>query len=225
MRFSQWDIDAKRATGIMRQALESLSKQSDILYVYANRLTDEGMIAFVKSLPNLIKLVIDHAHFSDGWAYAGNSALDHLMNQMDHYPVPIDWVLFPDSDDLLPCNVRAEVEKAASEGKTCIEFPRIETRGEKIIDIAGSPCGPHVLGAKWKPSWRDSVGFNIPDGTPMDNIYHCRYPTRHLRYATPDLIEARKSVGYYEQYADKEWRTTDFHPDWTWQDYERHFAT
>ena len=41
MRFSQWDIDAKRARTMIKQSLTSLSGQVDHLWVYGNKLTDQ----------------------------------------------------------------------------------------------------------------------------------------------------------------------------------------
>ncbi len=224
MRFSQWDIDAKRARELIKQTLSSLSNQVDHLWVYGNKLTDTNIQEFIRSLPNLAGFLIDGSHFGDAWSYNGNGVLDHIMKMLDKH---IDWVLFPDSDDLLPYMVRQEVEKADSQGMTSIEFPRIEPRDGKIMDVTKQVGGPHILGCSCRgntPTWRNSVGFNTPDGTKMSNVYHCPYPSRHMRYATKDLIAARQEANYHEEYAKGEYRGVDFNPDWTWQDYERHFV-
>lgn len=222
IRFSQWDIDAKKATPIMCQAFLRLSSQVDHLFAYGQSLTDSNMIAFVKNLPKLSGFWIDDKDWKEGWVYNGNGALGHMIDLID---TPIDWVLFPDSDDLLPSNVRQEVEKAEAAGCTCIEFPRVDMRGDMVMDVNGYVGGPHVLGAKFdpRPAWKCSQGFNWPDNTPPMKVYHCPYPSRHLRYSSEMLIAARKAVGYSEDYCDKEWKLAPFRDDWTIDDYIGHF--
>ena len=222
--FSQWDVDAKKNSEVMKACITALSKQADFLFLYGNKLVDSDMIAFCRSLPNLAKLTIDDTDFREGWVFKGMKSLAHAVNQIDR---PCDWVLFPDSDDTLPGCVRAAVEEADKAGCTCVEFPRVDVRwGDRILDTRDYPGGPHVLAAKMnpKPTWDACPGFNIPDNTSPRMIYHCRYPSRHYRYATPALIKARKEAAYAEPYADKDSKTTEFRPDWTWDDYERHFT-
>jgi len=121
---------------------------------------------------------------------------------------PIDWILYPDADELLPPQVLSQLDIADATGKIYVEFPIVETRGiTKVVKDFGLEymiwywhC--HAVRFDRGVKFENSEGFCKPGSfaklekeAGQSLLYRSVYPMRHLRYDTVGLQQARTDAG------------------------------
>jgi hypothetical protein len=148
-----------------------------------------------------------------GWMFKNNESLDDLYKTID---TQYDWVLYPDADDLLPDNVLDILKEADDKNADTVRFYFLECFGSEndIIEIkSGYPIGPHFKAVKHRSdiTFVGSDGFNEA----CCNLvrHETEYCMRHLRYATKEGVEKRKSMNYFQDYFLQDHDTIPYSPN------------
>lgn len=221
-RISSYDIDKKKNADVMKYCIDELSKHCDDLYFLIIGDVDEDFLNWIQKNKFIAKT--DRVYKGDGWIFDHYEAYDDLNRII---PLKYDWILCPDTDDALPPNIVDEIQKAEDSQSELIELPALESFNgfnNVIVDFGHDyPIGPHCKAFKQNKdiSFVGSQGF----GTPISSsgralrTYHSPYPYRHIRYATKELIENRRSINYFQEYFLRHHETVEYNPNWKFSDY------
>ena len=222
IRISRYDIERKCIGAVFADAVRDLSSKCDHIFIYANKLSDSEVRHFLAGADNVSGVLCDDDDQKEGWQYDNNINLEKMRMSVTE---PVDWLLFPDSDEELPSNVRDITALAESGGKLALEFPIVECFLSKttIASTLVVKILPHCLGVRWHDdlSFAKSTGFNKPSSVPDSfRLYHHEEkPVYHMRYSSLELYRRRKQIGYYEHFT----RLVPVVPRndlWTYRDYQ-----
>jgi len=214
----------KTGMDVIKLSISSLADKVSHLYFLEMDPIAPELIEFIESLGKPFKIVKGKENYKSGYALKNYESLDHLYKGIDEQ---FDWVLYPDTDDMLPENVLDILAEADALGKETIHFYFIESFGgvNDIIEIEkGYPIGPHHKAVKHRPdiTFDLSPGFNeavSPNGLKR---YETTYCMRHMRYVNG--IEKRKSMNYIDQYFLEPHRTIPFKEGEHFNYYEHYFS-
>ena len=219
-RVSSFDIDKKKAGEIVKYTIDDLSKYCNDIYFLLIGNVDENFLSWLRI--NKI-ITISSKNYNEGWAFDNYTSLNDLYLTVNkHY----DWIVYPDSDDILPPQLLEELWIAEEQKADILEIPILECINgyeEVIGDFSNYIIGPHAKALKPAPdiTFLGSDGFAKPVSSQKRRLksYHSPYPMRHLRYVTQELRDARKSINYYQEYFSIPKKTTKYNPLWTFQQY------
>lgn len=222
-RLSSYDIDKKKAEDVVKLCIQDLTKYCKEIYFLQIGNVNEHFLDWL----NINKIITkSNKNYLEGWMFDNNLSLTDLYNTINK---KYDWILYPDMDDILPKQILEEIDMADRLGYDVIDFPMLECLDgiDKVIcDFENYVIGPHAKALKMA----DDITFLGTDGfaKPISKsgrklkIYNSKYPCRHLRYMNKNLIEARKEIKFYQDFFEKPHKTTDFIPNWTFDEYVRY---
>ena len=212
MRLAEIDQE-KVGKELMKLSILRLSDKVSFLYFLKIGNIDNDILEYIESLNKPYKITDSENDYMTGWAFKNNESLHDLYKTID---VQYDWVLYPDADDLLPDNILDILIEADEKNAETIRLYFIECFGSEndIIEIrTGYPIGPHFKAVKH----RFDIGFIGSDGfneACCNLIRHeTQYCMRHLRYATKEGVEKRKSMNYFQDYFLQNHATIPYSPN------------
>lgn len=218
------EIDqTKLGKDLMKLSISKLADMTSHLYFLEIGNVDIDIIDFINSLGKQVKITKATNDYMSGWMFKNYESLEDLYKTIDD---EFDWVLYPDADDILPENTLELLKEADSIGAEKVRFYFIECFGssESIIEIKpGYPIGPHFKAVKLKSdiTFIDSHGFNEPNANREMKKLETDYCMRHLRYASPNNIEERKRMNYFEDYFLQNHNTIPYSPNQVFNYYKR----
>lgn len=176
-------------------ALKTLAPFIDRLYVLLHNLRTED-------LPPLPEGTVT-AEWNGPWNHG--QMLTRVFHLVDADKP--DWVLIPDSDDILPPETLSLLTEADRLGRRTVSFPfRLPWDGFRTeVDPKVIHFGPHVKAVRWAPNvdFNDPAGFCVPRGYWHDIHGQLEYPLLHLCYFSPELRATRRATNRSESYIDR----------------------
>lgn len=190
----------KTGMDVIKLSISSLADKVSHLYFLEMDAIDPKLIDFIISLNKPFKIIKGKQDYLSGYSLKNFESLDHLYKGIDEQ---FDWVLYPDTDDLLPENILDILIEADVLNKDSVHFWFIECFGSinNIIEIEKDyPIGPHHKAVKHRPdiTFNLSPGFNEAICSNGLRRYESTYCIRHMRYVNG--IEKRKSMNYIDKY-------------------------
>jgi hypothetical protein len=212
MRLAEIDQE-KVGKELMKVSILRLSDKVSHLYFLKIGNIDNDLLEFIEKLNKPYKITDSKNDYMTGWMFKNNESLDDLYKTID---TQYDWVLYPDADDLLPDNVLDILKEADDKNADTVRFYFLECFGSEndIIEIkSGYPIGPHFKAVKHRSdiTFVGSDGFNEA----CCNLvrHETEYCMRHLRYATKEGVEKRKSMNYFQDYFLQDHDTIPYSPN------------
>ncbi len=212
-RLSHFDIYKKKASEVVKYCIDDLSKYCQDIYFLQIGEVEDNFLSWLDINKIITKT---HNDYSEGWNFKNNESLDELYKSINKV---YDWILYPDTDDIFPCQVLQELDIAEEKNADIIEFPILEGvngKDEVIGNFKNYVIGSHAKALKFSSdiTFMNSPGFAKPIATSDRNLksYHCLYPCRHLRYSTKELLATRQSINYYQSYFLDNHTTKRFNP-------------
>jgi hypothetical protein len=212
MRLAEIDQE-KVGKELMKVSILRLSDKVSHLYFLKIGNIDNDLLEFIEKLNKPYKITDSENDYMTGWMFKNNESLDDLYKTID---TQYDWVLYPDADDLLPDNVLDILKEADDKNADTVRFYFLECFGSEndIIEIkSGYPIGPHFKAVKHRSdiTFVGSDGFNEA----CCNLvrHETEYCVRHLRYATKEGVEKRKSMNYFQDYFLQDHDTIPYSPN------------
>jgi len=212
MRLAEIDQE-KVGKELMKVSILRLSHKVSHLYFLKIGNIDNDLLEFIEKLNKPYKITDSKNDYMTGWMFKNNESLDDLYKTID---TQYDWVLYPDADDLLPDNVLDILKEADDKNADTVRFYFLECFGSEndIIEIkSGYPIGPHFKAVKHRSdiTFVGSDGFNEA----CCNLvrHETEYCMRHLRYATKEGVEKRKSMNYFQDYFLQDHDTIPYSPN------------
>lgn len=110
-----------------------------------------------------------------------------------------EWVLFPDSDELLPhWRVPELLRTAAAAGRSAVAFPFLVPweSNRRVVNPKLVPTAPHVKACRWVPdlNFVGTGGFCVPEQH-RQSTTHSVEALAHLYALTPGIRQLRKRLG------------------------------
>jgi len=194
----------KTGVDVINLSISSLADKVSHLYFLQMDDIHSDIMNHIQSINKPFKITKANRTYGSGWGFYNNESLDDLYKSVNDEE--FDWILYPDTDDLLPKNIIDILKEADDISAETIHFCYIECFGavDQIIEVAkGFPIGPHHKAVKHREdiTFMLSPGFNraICNGKSLKG-YETNYCMRHMRYVTSKGLEKRKSMNYIDQY-------------------------
>lgn len=213
----------KTGMDVIKLSISSLADKVSHLYFLEMDAIAPELIEFIQSLGKPFKIIKGRENYNNGYALKNFESLDHLYKGIDE---KFDWILYPDTDDVLPDNILDILVEADTLGKDSIHFYFIECFGgvNDIIEIEQNyPIGPHHKAVKHRPdiTFYYSPGFNEAVCSNGIKKYETTYCIRHMRFVNG--VEKRKSMNYIDKYFLEPHRTIPFKEGEHFNYYEKYF--
>ena len=213
----------KTGIDVIKLSISSLADKVSHLYFLEMDPISNEILEFIQSLNKPFKIIKGKENYGTGYGLKNYESLDHLYKGIDEN---FDWVLYPDTDDVLPENVLDVLVEADNLGRETIYFYFIECFGSinDIIEIEkGYPIGPHYKAVKHRPdiTFDLSPGFNEAVSPSGLKRYETDYCMRHMRYVNG--VEKRKSMNYIDAYFLQPHRTIPFKEGEKFNYYKNYF--
>ena len=223
MRLAEID-ESKLGLDLMKLTISEMAKVSTKIYFLEIGNCCQEIKDYIAGLGKPYVIYKSTVDYGSGWGFKNNESLDDLYKLVD---VGFDWVIYPDSDDILPENLLDLLTEADSIGADVVRFHFIECLGSptSIIEIKpGFPIGPHFKAVKPASdiTFVGSDGFN--EATSHSRTlkrYETPYCMRHLRYTNPAGVEKRKQMNYFQDYFLQEHSLIEYNPSQKIEYYKR----